>query len=186
MTRAGTRPRWRLQAVSGLIACAAVLGLMAAWGDNAGYRLNLTPSEPVGLWRITRGGIPRRGEYVGFCAPVARYPFLEAGKCANGLMPFVKEIVGVPGDRIVETGNGVTVDGRGLPESRPHRRARDGTRLPQWHGHMTLGPGRYWTYGSGDPEWSFDSRYFGPLPRGRIRFVAHPVWTVGGGTGSGG
>ncbi|MHB1952327.1 MAG: S26 family signal peptidase [Sulfobacillus sp.] len=160
----------------------AVLGALAGAGLAAGYRINLTPSEPLGLWRVWPATTaPRRGDTVSFCAPVPEYPFLDRGICPRGLMPFLKEIVGVPGDRIVETDRGVTVNGMRLPHSRPHRMAVGYlVRLPRWRGRMMLKPGVYWTYGSHDPRWSFDSRYWGPLARTRIRFLARPVWTVGG------
>lgn len=148
----------------------------------AGVRINLSPSEPLGLWRVVpvrpSARALRRGDDVGFCPPVRRYPFLEPGTCRSGLMPFVKQIVGLPGDRITETDRGVTVDGRRLPHSRPHRRSiHGGIRLPQWRGRMTLGPGVYWTYGANDPGLSFDSRYWGPLRRARIRFIVQPLLT---------
>ena len=93
-------------------------------------------------------------------------------------MPFVKQIVGLPGDWIIETDDGVTVNGQRLPHSRPRRRSiRGGLRLPQWRGRVTLAPGMYWTYGGNDPALSFDSRYWGPLQRARIRFIARPVFT---------
>ncbi len=177
MTRPQRNRRWR--AVRTPAALLTAMAVLAGSGWVAGVRVNLTPSEPVGLWRVRRGA-PRRGDYIGFCAPVRKYPFLEAGSCPNGVMPFLKEIVGVPGDSIVETDQGVVIDGRRLPRSRPLPRARDGVALPRWRGRLTLPPGEYWTYGGGDPELSFDSRYFGPLPRARIRFVVRPVLTTGG------
>ncbi|MHB8348574.1 MAG: S26 family signal peptidase, partial [Acidiferrobacterales bacterium] len=154
----------------------------AALALAAGYRINLSPSEPLGLWRVVSvrpsARSLRRGDDVGFCAPVRPYPFLELGACRDGLMPFVKQIVGLPGDRIVETDRGVTINGHWLPHSRPRLRSiHGGIRLPQWRGHFTLGPGVYWTYGGNDPALSFDSRYWGPLQRARIRFIAQPLLT---------
>lgn len=171
--------RQRLRAPAGVFM--GLLGIVALVLAE-GYRINLSPSEPLGLWRVVpvRPSVQslRRGDDVGFCAPVRPYPFLEPGICRNGLMPFVKQIVGLPGDRIVETDGGVTINGHWLPHSRPRQRSvRGGVRLPQWRGRVTLAPGRYWTYGGNDPALSFDSRYWGPLERARIRFIAHPVFT---------
>lgn len=176
------RPCWRR--LRGPVVGLAVLlaGALAGFAD--GYRINLSPSEPLGLWRVLPAHhLARslaRGEDVGFCAPVRPYPFLEAGDCPDGLMPFVKQIVGLPGDQIVETDKGVTVNGHGLPHSRPHRRSISAALpLPQWRGRVTLSAGEYWTYGGNDPGLSFDSRYWGPLRRARIRFIARPVLTLG-------
>jgi len=173
------RPDWRVVRAPAL--GLAVLLAAAGAGWATGGRINLTPSEPLGLWQVLpSAAVPHRGDYVSFCAPVHGYPFLDRGTCPNGLMPFLKEIVGVPGDRIVETARGVTVNGRWLPGSRPFAKAPgDALALPQWRGRLTLAPGEYWTYGSGDSRRSFDSRYWGPLPRARILFIARPMLTTG-------
>ena len=172
------QPHWRrLRVPAGGL---TVLLVGMGWALAAGYRINLSPSEPRGLWRVlpvrALAGSLVRGDAVGFCAPVRPYPFLEPGSCRNGLMPFLKQIVGIPGDRIAETDRGVTINGQRLPHSRPRARSiRNGVRLPQWRGRITLGPGQYWTYGANDPRLSFDSRYWGPLGRARIRFMAEPI-----------
>lgn len=176
------RPPRRWRRIRAPIIGLTVSGLVAAMGFALGYRVNLTPSEPLGLWRVEpMTASPRRGDFIGFCAPVPGYPFLDRGLCPDGLMPFLKTIVGVPGDRIVETAHGVTVNGLPLPHSRPRRRARGyGTRLPHRYGTFTLAPNEYWTYGTHDPGRSFDSRYWGPIRQRRIRFLARPLWTFGG------
>lgn len=176
------RPRWRRVRAPVVALVALLVGALAGFAN--GYRINLSPSEPLGLWRVLPAGhlahALARGDDVGFCAPVHPYPFLEAGVCPDGLMPFVKQIVGVPGDRIVETDRGVTVNGQRLPHSRPHQRSTSlAISLPQWRGRVTLSVDEYWTYGGNDPGLSFDSRYWGPLRRARIRFIARPVLTLG-------
>ncbi|MHB1528620.1 MAG: S26 family signal peptidase [Acidiferrobacteraceae bacterium] len=172
------RPRWRRLRGPAVGLAALLAGALAGFAN--GYRINLSPSEPLGLWRVLPVRHLARGDDVGFCAPVHPYPFLEAGVCPDGLMPFVKQIVGLPGDRIVETDRGVTVNGQELLHSRPHRRSMGAAiPLPQWRGRLTLSADEYWTYGGNDPGLSFDSRYWGPLRRARIRFIARPVLTLG-------
>ncbi|MHB8564978.1 MAG: S24/S26 family peptidase [Acidiferrobacteraceae bacterium] len=48
-----------------------------------GLRINLTPSEPIGVWHLHRGA-PRMGDFVTLCPPLTRpYPFLERGTCPD-------------------------------------------------------------------------------------------------------
>lgn len=176
MLRPG-RPRWRriLVPAAMVLAGAAVLAAAGA----AGLRINISPSEPIGLWQVrgvTSQIALRPGDMVTFCAPVHHYAFLEPGNCPNGLAPFLKQIAAGPGDVVREDSRGVTIDGHELPDSRPLARAVGyDIALPQWRGQITLAAGQYWTYGSGWPRLSFDSRYWGPLPRVLIRNVASPV-----------
>lgn len=174
------QPRWdrlRLQLAALLL---MALGFEAA--RFTGYRLNLSPSEPVGIWRVRADAPPTVGDYAYFCPPVAqkRYPFLFKGGCPGGSMPFLKKLAAGPGALIRETAVGVWIDGKPLPDSRPRSASlgSDPVRLPHWRGTVRLQAGQFWAYGSGDPAQSFDSRYWGPLPAARIEGVAWPVWTV--------
>lgn len=155
-----------------------ILVFLCAW--FAGFRINATPSEPVGIWRMEPVTSPIRvGEFVSFCAPTPDFPFLQPGDCLNGVAPFLKEVVGGPGDRIQESAEGVWINGRHLPESRPLAKAVGyAVHLPQWRGSIRLRRGQYWVYGSGWPSLSYDSRYWGPVSRARIRSVARPVWVT--------
>jgi conjugative transfer signal peptidase TraF len=159
-----------------------VFGVVAAMivsiGGLLGFRVNVSGSEPLGIWRVHNltSGI-HRGDYVSFCAPVGWYPFLETGDCPNGAKPFLKQIAGVPGDRVEEDESGVRINGRLLKDSSPLPYSiHDHVALPQWRGHLTLHPDTYWVYGTGWPSRSFDSRYWGPLPGRLIHAIAQPVW----------
>ena len=171
-----TRCRWR--AIRWPVVILAVLLALFTWAWLDGYRINLSPSEPVGIWHMQAvTSLIRPGEFVSFCAPTPDFPFLQSGNCPNGVAPFLKEVVGVPGDVITETASGVTVNGELLPDSRPLAKAMGyDIALPQWRGTLRLAEGQYWTYGSGWPKLSFDSRYWGPLPGSRIIHIAQPIW----------
>ena len=170
-------------AVTGAIVAAAV----TAW-DNGDWRLNSSPSEPMGIWSvtpITPGTRLRVGDVVTLCPPLSsryHYGWLEdkthaANACADGRAPFLKTIVAGPGDMIRETGQGVAINGHPLPDSRPlpFTTSKPQVRLPQWRGGVTLKAGEYWAYGAGDPRFSFDSRYWGPFRQAQVRGVAHPI-----------
>ncbi|MBU2770115.1 S26 family signal peptidase [Acidithiobacillus caldus] len=182
------RPHWK-RMVWPLVAMSAMAGAVTAW-NHGDWRLNLSPSEPVGIWSvrpITASTHLRPGDIVTLCPslPVGyHYAWLRAGPpvsnaCPSGIAPFIKTIVAGPGAVINETNQGVTIDGRYLSHSRPliWTTSHPPVRLPQWRGTTTLKPGQYWTYGAGDPAYSFDSRYWGPLYRTDVRGLAQPVLT---------
>ena len=165
------RPCWRRLRwpfITGLVVASAI---GSAWAT--GWRFNSTPSEPVGLYHLTPVRVQtmiHRGDLISFCPPVALYPFMVHGACPNGGAPFLKTVVGVPGDVVDVTAAGVTINGRMLPMSRPITHPKDwpGLTLPVDSGVTNLGPGQYWTYGSGRPKDSFDSRNWGVAVRSEI------------------
>lgn len=163
------RLRWPL--IAGAVVASAI---GSAWAT--GWRVNLTPSEPVGVYRmmpVAAGTVIRRGDLISFCPPVKLEPFMVSGSCPNSGAPFLKEVVGVPGDVVDVTAAGVTINGRMLPMSRPIAHPKDwpGLMLPVDSGVTKLGSGQYWTYGSGLPKDSFDSRNWGVVERAEVLAV---------------
>lgn len=167
--------------VSGVIATCAALIAIPAGGWIAGYRLNLTPSEPFGLWRIEP--LMRRvavGDVVFYCPPAStefavalERGYLRRGLCPGGVAPLIKTVVALPGQH-VEVGSDVLIDRLPLPNSAV--RASDGLGRPLSHfsggivlsGHMFL---------HSDFASSYDSRYFGPVPEAGLLGLARPVLT---------
>lgn len=168
------------------IALAAVAALMltgigAEWARSTGWRLNLTASEPRGFYRIqpiTRSPLPR-GTLVALCPPTwvtpAAFPFYMTGDCPGGGRALLKTVVGIPGDRIEASADGIRINGLALPDSTPKLRSDQypEIRLPRWRGAIILGPRQYWVYGRGAhpplAARSFDSRYFGPVTASQLR-----------------
>jgi type IV secretory pathway protease TraF len=116
------------------------------------FTLNLSPSEPIGLYRPTHGAF-KRGSLV-----LLRNP--------------LKRLVGMPGDTIRTSGEGTYVNGKlirdsEIPSGSPYR--------PYPFTTLTLAPDQYWTLG--DHPLSYDSRYFGAIPGTLIASTAEPVWT---------
>jgi conjugative transfer signal peptidase TraF len=158
-------------------------GLALAW--FAGLRFNHTPSAPYGLWRLTDGyRVRQRGVYVLVCPPdttvfreaLAR-GYLSRGYCPSGLSPLLKRVAGCGGDRIDITGEGVSVNGVLLANSKLLAADGRGQVLPRAAGGR-LAPDAVWLYSKAYR--SFDSRYFGPLPVSAIEGVAWPLLTWGG------
>ena len=118
------------------------------------FTLNLSQSEPIGLYRPTHGPF-KRGALV-----LLRDPL----KC----------LVGVPGDLIRTSPEGTYIDGQlirnsSIPAGSPYR--------PYPFATFKLAPDQYWTLG--EHPLSYDSRYYGPVPGSLIASTAEPVWTQG-------
>ena len=143
-------------------------------------RVNHSPSMPKGLWIETGSHTLSRGDIVVVCLeksePVERY--VGGGYCPGRLEPVLKYVAAIPGDTITLDEQGIAVDGVRQPNSKPM--AEDGAGRPlrpaRGYPYAPLGPGLVWLL---TPRAnSFDSRYFGAVPVGRIRGTATPllVW----------
>jgi conjugative transfer signal peptidase TraF len=156
------------------------LGLIVLLGGQ-GFRVNLTPSEPLGLWRIVEPDRPILvGDLIFICPPdtdamrdARARGYLRFGLCAGRVAPLIKTVVATPGQAIGIHGD-VRVDGRPLPHSRVAR--LDGHGRPMVHYHGNVVPSGTVFLHSEYPG-SFDSRYFGPLPMDGILGLAQEVWT---------
>ena len=118
------------------------------------FTLNLSPSEPIGLYRPTHDAF-KRGALV-----LLRDP--------------LKRLVATPGDVIRTSPEGTYVDGQlirnsSIPAGTPYR--------PYPFATFRLAPDQYWTLG--DHPLSYDSRYYGPIPGSLVSSTAEPVWTQG-------
>ena len=156
------------------------LGFIVLLG-GAGFRVNLTPSEPLGLWRIVKPDRPILvGDLIFICAPATdamrearARGYLRFGLCASQVAPLIKTVVASSGQAI-EIQDEVHVDGRTLPHSRVARLDGQGREIGHYDGGV-VPPGTVFVH-SQFPG-SFDSRYFGPLPMDGILGLAHEVWT---------
>lgn len=161
----------------GAVALAAIAGL----GWIGGFRLNATPSYPLGLWRIERVVAPIEvGDLVFICMPAGagltlglERGYLRAGLCPGGAGPLIKTVAALPG-AYIEVGRSVTIDGRPLSHSRVSPVDAEGRALAIHEGGI-VPPGHLYLHS--DYEGSYDSRYFGPLPEAGLLGLARPVAT---------
>ena len=147
-----------------------------------GFRINLTNSIPLGLYRIT--DIKNlKNAFVIFC-PDDKPAFQEAwdrgyidsGFCPGGYGYLMKKVVACRGDKISVTDEGVFVNHGLIPFSKPI--ATDGINrpLPQWRTiDYQLKEDEILTMTS-QSKWSFDSRYYGPVSTKQIKGVLTPIW----------
>ncbi|MCP4987836.1 MAG: conjugative transfer signal peptidase TraF [Colwellia sp.] len=145
-----------------LIGAAIAAGLV----DASGLRLNLTPSLPLGVYRLTDDPV-ERGALVAVCLPVdiaadgRRRGYLPPGSCPGHAAPVLKRVGAVGGDVVTVDDGGVHVDGRWLQPPAP-RRDRRGRPLTPWPpGVHEIADGELWLYTPETASW--DSRYYGPV-----------------------
>lgn len=164
-----------------LAGAGGAIAALAAVAYMGGFRLNLTPSEPLGLWRIVTIQRPvETGDLVFICPPptalfekASRRGYVRRGLCPNGFAPLIKTVAALPGQH-VEIGANVTVDGKPLASSIV--RASDGEGRPITPFKTGIVPLRNLFLHSSFAS-SYDSRYFGPVPDTGLLGLARPVLT---------
>ena len=82
----------------------------------------------------------------------------------------MKPVVASAGDIVEVSSRGITVNGVLLPNTAPKTKDSKGRPMQPWpSGQYRVSAGFVWVASSYNP-WSFDSRYFGPIPD-RASFV---------------
>jgi conjugative transfer signal peptidase TraF len=164
----------------GITVAALVIGTFLAFGFF-GIRFNSSPSLPVGLYIITSD---EHANLVEFCPdePFASFSiargYRDQGVCADGAAPLLKPVVAGAGDLVDLSNDGISVNGRLLPNTVPLLKDSSGRELQPWHfGHYAVTRGTIWAASSYHPR-SFDSRYFGPVPTSAIRHRLKPLLTL--------
>jgi conjugative transfer signal peptidase TraF len=181
---AGTRRAMTAQQrrAAGIILVASLVGILAIGTAHiGGYRINLTPSEPLGLWRIVPLGRPAAVDDLVFICPPATAEmrearargYLRSGSCPGGVAPLIKTVIAVAGQD-AEIGASVSVDGREVSSSSVASRDGKGRTLAAFPSGI-VPPGFIFLH-SAFPG-SYDSRYFGPLPASGILGLAQEVLT---------
>lgn len=169
--------RGRIVTVFGIAAAGAASLAVIGW--VGGYRLNLTPSAPIGLWRIEAMNRPTVvGDLVFICPPATGIfvdafgrGYLRRGTCPGGLAPLLKTIVALPG-QLVQVDADVIVDSRPLDASHIRHKDGRGRAIAPFAGGI-VPPGYIFLHSS--MASSYDSRYFGPIPASGLLGRARPV-----------
>lgn len=149
----------------------------------AGFRLNVTPSLPRGIYHEA-GGQPGRGDLVAFClsgpwAGLARERgYLAPGACASGLRPLLKQVAALPGDDVYVSSLGIIVisDTDMIFWRTPLRRQdAKGQELPESALRSGAVPQDMTLVLAAHPG-SFDGRFFGLVPLASLQRV-EPIFT---------
>jgi conjugative transfer signal peptidase TraF len=156
------------------------LGIGGMWAFDC--IINVTPSMPIGLWRITKPIPPLeslRHKVILFCPPdteIFRWAksngVLTPGRCPGDYTPLLKEVIGLPGESVEIRDGAVLLFDHPLPNSGIDPKLRLTSLTPK----QTIPSDSLWVMGTASPA-SFDSRYFGPISSDSILGLAYPVFT---------
>lgn len=156
-----------------------LLATLVGIGFIAGVRVNLTPSYPLGLWRIEP--LMRdvaAGDRVFICPPQIRIfqmarerGYLGYGLCPGWFSPLIKTVVAIAGQQVVIVDE-IAVDGAPLGHSFVRGTDGKGRVLVRDAGGI-VPEGKVFLFS--EFAGSYDSRYFGPIPAAGALGLAHPV-----------
>jgi conjugative transfer signal peptidase TraF len=158
---------------------ASLCGLFAITAI-AGIRINTTPSLPIGLYVET----DPQSRLIEFCpsgvaaAISARRGYRGSGDYPDGASPLLKSIVAQSGDVVELSAEGISVNNHLLRNTSPL--SWDTEHRPLQHfsfGRYIVGADEVWVASSYNKR-SFDSRYYGPVPKIDIRAHLRPLLTL--------
>jgi conjugative transfer signal peptidase TraF len=133
---------------------------------------NVSSSMPTGLYRASLakpdiGGLVLIEPPSGFMRLALERGYLAAP------IPFVKEIAAAAGDIVCRQGRVISLGGIAFVQAMDAD--AEGRPLPAWEGCRVLNKNEVFVLGT--HAGSFDSRYFGPVPRAAIITPLVPLWT---------
>ena len=181
------RRRRNVWLIAGILG--GVVGIAAA-ALAAGFRINLSPSMPKGVYRLVQcdqraGRDAAVGELVAIDTKAASSNAALAFFRAQGWLStsgrpddlLMKKIVAIGGDEVTEVAGRLCVNGRPLPSAASRRqRAVGNLVLPSVELPRQLKEGEVWL--SSDHERGIDSRYFGAVARSSIACKVEAAWTL--------
>jgi len=164
------RPFWpRFALLAGLGSAALTLGMLAGFARDHALMINTSPSLPFWAIWLERGASPRRGDIVLFDPPASALLTAHFGARPQ---PFGKVVLGLPGDRVSETGRMFAINGRHVAFAKPVSLRGEALALGPIG---TIPPGCFYV-GTAHRD-SFDSRYgaIGWICKDRLLGVGRPV-----------
>ncbi len=166
-----------------VVAVLVVIMLFALMGIFH-MRFNFTPSMPIGFYyQVAHPGILQRGQTVEVCLPEIigeqglERGYLNEGSCEGGFEPVIKELIATPGDKIQITQEGIWVNQ--IFYYAPFIKFdMHGYAMSSYPIKFIKSTNQYWLYGANDPEYSWDSRFYGGVDRENIQGVIRPFLTT--------
>ena len=173
--------RSRLRHPIVIVGLCFALGLVLA--HQAGLRLNITRSIPLGLYLMSNDPIGN-GAYVLWCPPerpefdlAKERGYIGAGFCHGGYGYMMKKVVASHDDVVSVTEEGVLINGTLVPASQPFEEDSMGRPLPRFRMTDHVLASSELLLMSDTNSHSFDARYFGPVHRDHIQSLMYPVLT---------
>ena len=146
-----------------------------------GYRINLTPSYPIGIYRQIIGDLAI-GDYVSACPVPSAYVYhartqgyLKYGTCPGAYTPLLKKVMAMAGDEVKRTQAGfLKINNRILANSKHNTLDPTGYVMPL--PPVGIVPAQHvWLMSDYNPA-SIDSRYLGAFKTESVLSKLEPVW----------
>ena len=154
--------------------------VVSAGAARSGVWINISPSLPLGVYRIVAGP-PVRGAIVLVClsAAVGRLArsrgYLGPGPCPGGAGRLGKTVAAVAGDTVDVGASGVTINGHAIGSSAPLAYDAHGRVLPRVApGARVIPAGMLFLLSTQHPR-SFDSRYYGAVSTAAVVTRVRPI-----------
>jgi conjugative transfer signal peptidase TraF len=146
-----------------------------------GLRINTTHSIPAGVYLEISDPI-RKNSYVIFCPPpsdlfdvVKERRYIRPGFCKNGYGYMMKKVAATEGDLISINDEGVYVNKKCVPNSKPIAVDENNRSLPHYRmSNYRLKKSEALLLG--ETPISFDARYFGPIDISNVQSVIRPLF----------
>ena len=137
------------------------------------FYLNLSDSEPWGLYRLTKfTGHLDKGELIIMKVPVQARPYVYGrGWLPKGRL-LLKNVGALTGDQVTITNDKISINQKDIGPV--FQQDHQGKPLPKLRGSFRIQPGYFLPLATAIPN-SFDGRYFGPVPLRLIVGEAIPV-----------
>jgi conjugative transfer signal peptidase TraF len=174
--RRGETRRMRRRGALFVVGLAGVAVTLVPLAHRPGLHFvwNASASVPIGLYRIAPGRAVRPGVLVALRPGASLARFMAGRHYLESGAVLVKPVAAVAGETVCRRGGLVTIGGVpvavALSVDSRHRP------LPVWSGCRRLPVDAVFLLASAVPD-SFDSRYFGPVPRRWIVGRAIALWT---------
>ncbi|OPX94261.1 MAG: Peptidase S26 [Syntrophorhabdus sp. PtaB.Bin006] len=138
------------------------------------YYLNLSPSVPLGLYRLIAPGNLSVSDLVVFDPPQGVHPYIYGRRWLPQGWPLIKYVGALPGEAYSVEKGSIYINQRYIGPV--YDRDDQGNRLPQITGTHTVKAGMFLPLSTHIAR-SFDGRYFGTVEMASIKGKASPVWT---------
>jgi len=156
---------------SGFLVC--VFAITCTLFSSPRFVLNVTDSLPHGIYYVSKRSTYSRGDIVCFPIPAEVEPMVTGrGWLKKGHL-MMKPIAALPGDEVCLNGSSLSINNEQKGNIRSV--ASEGRPLPRYAHCGPLGDDELFVANAADSK-SFDSRYFGPIPKDEIKGRAQPIW----------
>lgn len=130
---------------------------------------NPSESAPIGFYFIDQQLIAEVGDYILVNLPYSVKELAVERRYVGPGIPLLKRIFSTYGDHVCSKDGQVFVNQEPITKVKTHDPS--GRKLPTWNGCRALNKGEYFLL-SLHSDYSFDSRYFGPIMQNQIIGVA--------------